>query len=97
MYKISININNNGKGFFALNQLNKTIGKIKFTLTDSELIVLDTIVLVKNHLHSIAGMLIQEIVEYARMHELKIITISKFVQKQFSNNPLLYADVWEKA
>jgi len=97
MYKISININNNGNGFFALNQLNKTIGKIEFTLTDGELILLDTIVLVKNHLHSIARMLLQEIVEYARMHELKIITISKFVQKQFSNNPLLYADVWEKA
>ena len=40
--------------------------------------------------------LINEIVDYARVHELKIITISKFVQKQFSSNPELYADVWER-
>ena len=97
MYKISININKNGEGFFSLDRANKTVGKIKFALINGELILLDTIVLIKRYLVLIGRKLLHEIVEYARMHELKIITISKFVQKHFSNNPLLYADVWEKA
>jgi uncharacterized protein len=97
MHKIIININGNGKGFFALEVRNKTIGQIKVDLEGNELKVLDTVVLVNKYLHLIGNLLLQGVVEFARMHELKIITLSKFAQQQFSNNPLLYADVWEKA
>ena len=96
-YRIDIIIRENGSGFFALKLGHKTIGQIKVSLVGNELILLDTIVLIKSSLHTIGVLLLQEVVEYARMHELKIITISKFVQKQFSSNPALYADVWEKA
>jgi hypothetical protein len=96
MNKISINIGLDYKGFFALKKGNKILGKILFSLIDHELILLDTIVRVKRYLHSIGCRLLQEVIEYARMHELKIITLSKFVQRQFSQNPALYADVWEK-
>ena len=96
MYKITVNINSNGKGSFALEIRNKTIGQIKVRLNDNELILLDTIVLVNRYLHLIGNLLLQEVVEYARMHELKIVTLSKFTQRQFSGNPALYADVWEK-
>jgi hypothetical protein len=96
MHKITVNINSNGKGSFALEIRNKTIGQIKVRLNDNELILLDTIVLVNRYLHLIGNLLLQGVVEYARMHELKIVTLSKFAQRQFSNNPALYADVWEK-
>jgi len=97
MYQVSININEEGKGSFALGSGCKTVGEIKFQLIDGELILLDTIVLRKPNLHAVGSRILKETVEYARMHELKIVTISKFVQKQFSSNPALYADVWEKA
>lgn len=97
MYQVSININEDGKGSFALDSGCKTIGEIKIQLIDGELILLDTIVPSKPNLHAIGSRILQETVEYARMHELKIVTISKFAQKQFSSNPALYADVWEKA
>ena len=97
MYQVSININEDGKGSFALGSECKTVGEIKVELIDGELILLDTIVLSKPHLHAVGSRILQETVEYARMHELKIVTISKFAQKQFSCNPALYADVWEKA
>jgi len=97
MYKVFIDIKKNGKGFFLLARKNETVGKIKFSLVDSELFILDTVVVAKRYINSIGKKLVDEIVEYARMHELKIITISKFVQRRFSNNPLSYVDVWEKA
>jgi hypothetical protein len=97
MHKINVNINEIGKGFFALRIRNKIIGQMKVDLDGNELKVLDTVVLVNKHLHLIGNLLLQGVVEYARMHELKIITLSKFAQQQFSSNPTLYADVWEKA
>ena len=97
MHKITAKINSNGKGSFALEIRNKTIGQIKIDLDGNELKVLDTVVLVNKYLHLIGNLLLQGVVEFARMHELKIITLSKFAQQQFSSNPLLYADVWEKA
>jgi hypothetical protein len=96
MYTISININMSGEGYFALNIGNKTVGRIEINLSGNELVLLDTIIHSSRYIHSVTNRLLHEIVEYARMHELKIITISKFVQKQFSSNPALYADVWEK-
>jgi len=96
MYQVSININEDGKGSFALGIDCKIVGKIKVQLIDGALILLDTIVLSRPNLHSVGKRILREIVEYARMHELKIVTITKFAQKQFSNNPALYADVWEK-
>ena len=97
MHKIIANINSKGKGFFALEIDNKTIGQIKVQLNNNELILLDTIVPVKRYLYTIRNFLLQAVVEFARMHELKIITLSKFTQQQFSSNPLIYVDVWEKA
>jgi len=97
MYRVSAHINENGKGSFALEIRNKTIGQIKVDLEGNELKVIDTVVLVNKYLHLIGNLLLQGVVEFARMHELKIITLSKFAQQQFSSNPLLYADVWEKA
>ena len=90
-------MNETGKGYFALVIENKIVGQIEVSLAGSELILFDTIVPVKRYLHSIGSRILHEVVEYARMHELKIITVSRYVQRQFSNNPALYADVWEKA
>ena len=97
MHHVSININEDGIGSFAFCTGSKTLGEIKVQLMDGELILLDIIVDSKPDLHVVGKRILREIVAYARMHELKIVTIAKFAQKQFSSNPALYADVWEKA
>ena len=97
MHRVSININEDGNGSFVLGSGCKTVGEIKVQLIDGELILLDTVVLSKPSLHSVGNRILRETVAYARMHELKIVTIAKFAQKQFSNNPASYTDVWEKA
>jgi hypothetical protein len=96
MQKIIVNINSNGKGYFALEVRNKTIGHIIVELAGNELKVLDTVVLVGRYLPLIGKLLLQGIVKYARLHELKIVAISKFVQQQFNSDPGSYADVLEK-
>ena len=97
MHRVSININEDGKGSFAFGSVCKTLGEIKVQLIDGELILLETIVLNKTNLQAIGERILRETVAYARMHELKIVTIAKFAQKQFSSNPASYTDVWEKA
>ena len=97
MYQVSININEDGKGSFAFGNGCNILGEIKIQLLDGVLILLDTIVGSKPNLHDVFQHIIWETVEYARMHELKIVTVAKVAQKQFSSNPALYADVWEKA
>jgi hypothetical protein len=97
MHKFIANIKRNGKGFFALKIRDKTVGQVSIDLYGNELKILDTEVLVSTYLYPFGNLLLQKIVEYARMRELKIIALSKFAQQQFSSNPTLYADVWEKA
>jgi len=96
MQKIIVNIKPTGKGYFALEVRNKTIGHVLVELVGKELKVLDTVVLVGRYLPLIGKLLLQGIVRYARLHELKIVAISKFVQQLFNNDPSSYADVWER-
>jgi hypothetical protein len=65
-------------------------------LAGKELKVLDPVVLVGRYLPLIGKLLLQGIVKYARLYELKIVAISKFVQQLFNSDPALYADVLEK-
>lgn len=97
MYSIEIDISERCGGFFALSVLGHQAGRIDILLHGSELILTHTTIILKKYQDLIAKKLIREVVEYAKMHELKIITISKFVQMQFSKCPAKYADVWEKA
>src|ERR1700752_371347 len=95
MNNVLININKSGHGFFSLDLGNNVTGKIRFNLHDHELIILDTIVPSRRYLDWIGSWILNDIVAYARMHELKIVALSKFVHKTFRRNPLLYVDVWE--
>ena len=97
MQKFTVNIKRNGKGFFALKIKDITVGQITIDLDGNKLKILDIVVLVNTYLRPLGNLLLQKIAEYARMRELKIITLSKFAQQLFSSNPSLYADVWEKA
>ena len=97
MQKIIVNIKPNGEGYFALEVRSKTIGHILVELAGRELKILDTVVLVGRYLPLIGNLLMQGIVKYARLHELKIVAISRFVQQLFSNDPASYADVLKKA
>src|SRR5262245_20130362 len=96
MQKIIVNIKPNGKGYFALEVRNKTIGHIIVERAGKDLKVIDAVVLVGRYLPLIGKLLMQGIVRYARLHELEIVAVSRFVQELFSSDPASYADVLEK-
>ena len=96
MHKIIVNIKSNGKGFFALEIKNKTIGHVMVERDGNELKVLDTVVLVGRYLPLIGKLLLQGIVKYARLHDLKIVAISKFLQQRFGSELASYPEVCEK-
>jgi hypothetical protein len=97
MYSIAIHISESGEDFFATEVGSRQVGKIDISLSGSELILNDTNILAKRYVRSVFKRLLHETVEFTRMHELKIVTVSRFVQKQFSSNPAKYTDVWKKA
>ena len=97
MFKIIMYFRENGKGLFSLKLGSKLIWRMKVLLVGNELMVLDSTAFIKRSYRFAGILLLEEVVAYARMHELKVIAISRFVQKLFSHNPALYADVWEKA
>ena len=96
MRKIIVNIKSDGKGYFVLEVRNKVIGRILVELAGKHLKLLDTVVLVDRYSPLIRKLLLQGIVKYARLHESKIVAISKFVQRIFNSDPAFYADVLEK-
>jgi len=97
MHKFFVNIKRNGKGFFALRVRDNTVGQITIDLDGNKLKILDTVDLAGTYLYPFRKLLLEKIVEYARMRELKIIPVSPFAQRQFSSDPASYADVWERA
>ena len=78
MHKFIANIKRNGKGFFALKVKDNIVGQMTIDLNGNELKILHTTAFVSTNSYSFGDLILQKIVEYARMHELKIITLSRF-------------------
>ena len=69
---------------------------MKVRLVGSYLVLVEMVTSVRNKLNIFGSCIILEVLQYARMHASKIITVSPFVRKKFSSYPSLYLDVLEK-
>lgn len=93
---VQIKFKRQGKGkFWIKNKLSAAVA-IHVCLNDGDLFVKTTKGLRKRKGQKLAMKVLKDVVEFARLHRLKIITSSHFVQRQFRNRPHAYADVWEK-
>ena len=82
MYSISNHINEKGKGFFALQMSGRLLGKLNIAISGNEMLLLDTTIITGGlNKNSITDFLQQGIMEYARIHELKIITVERFIRE----------------
>ena len=97
MHNFTVYINEQGVGVFSVFIKRKKVALMKIQIKDSDLIVHKTTVLAEKNTKRAAKELLNEVVEYARMHTLKVISQSKYVRMQFQKQPFTYADVWEKA
>lgn len=97
MYNVSVDIADTGEGSFVLLDSEKRAVQINITLREDVIIIRETIISARKHIRAVVSRLLYEIVEYARMHELKIITLSRTVQQRFHQHPGRYQDVWESS
>lgn len=81
MYSISTHINEKGKGFFAFKMFDNMLGKLNVIISGNEMLLLDTSITAGLNKYSITDALQQGVVEYARMHELKIVTVAEFIKE----------------
>ncbi len=96
MKKVKIRIDERGRGSFYIMDREKQAGEMDFSLNGNNLTVLHTEVSPRNKGRDLAKRLLAAVVEYARSHQLKVISLSKYVQEQFRRNIEEYADLWEK-
>ena len=68
MNEVLIDVHEDGKGLFSLDLGYNVTAQIKCHLNDGELVVLDTVVSDKRNLNWMGSWILDEIVEYARMH-----------------------------
>src|SRR5258708_2757329 len=93
---VTVKFDKRDNGRFVLVANKKTLAYMKVKLVGSYLVLVETVSSVRNKLSVFGSCLLLEVLQFARMHVLKIITISTFARKKFSSHPLLYEDVWEK-
>ncbi|MES1222048.1 MAG: hypothetical protein ABUT20_41515 [Bacteroidota bacterium] len=89
MYDISAHINENGKGFFALTMFDNILGKLNIAISGDEILLVETIVLGRLNKHFVINLLQHGIIEYAKMNELKIVTLAEFIKQQKESDILV--------
>ena len=97
MYRIFLHLNKTGNGFFALRVGSATVGRIDVNISGDELMLVDTDATDNRMLKSITQRLMHKIVEYARMNELRIVSMSNYILSQVNNNASFNANVWKRA
>ena len=96
MQEIKLNINEKGRGGFYLSENGKQLGKMEVGITEKKLIAYHTEVIEKEEGKGFAKKLLDNMVDYARSHGLKVVPLCPYVYAQFKRHPEKYADLWEK-
>ncbi len=85
-------IKENNRFFIEEDEL---VGEIKFIIEDDNILVTKTYVNPNYRGKSIARILVDSVVEFARNENKKIVPICSYVLSTFEKNPI-YLDVWNK-
>jgi uncharacterized protein len=72
------------------------MGEMVVSITGSNLTVFHTEVSTKAEGKGYAKKLLNEMADYARKNNLKVIPLCPYVHAQFKRHPLEYADIWNK-
>ena len=81
---------------FVLEENGERIAEMVVGISGNEMSVYHTEVAEKSEGQGIAKKLIDEMADYARKHELKVIPLCAYVHAQFKKHPDEYADIWKK-
>ena len=92
MEEIKLELNQRGDGAFYLLQDNVIVGKMLVGIIGNDLNVYHTEALIEGK--GFAKKLLEEMVAYAREHQLKVTAYCPYVHAQFKRHPEQYHDIW---
>jgi len=96
MNEIELKINDAGRGAFVIENAGERVAEMEILVKDSVLTVFHTEVDDSLRGKGVAGALVDNMVEYARGHNLKVVALCPYVLAQFKRHPEQFSDVWKK-
>jgi predicted GNAT family acetyltransferase len=96
MSKVQLQVNEKRRGKFFIEEDGEELGYMDVAITEKNLIAYHTEVIPKAEGKGLAKELLNNMVDYARSHHLKVIALCPYVHAQFKRHEDLYGDIWEK-
>jgi len=96
MDEIQIELNENGRGAFFMNDGDQRVAEMVFSIAGANLTVYHTEVSETLKGKGVSGKLLEKMVDYARAHSLKVIPLCPYVNLQFRRHAEQYEDIWNK-
>ena len=96
MEEVQIELNENGRGAFFVNDGVQRVAEMVFSIAGNNLTVYHTEVSEKLKGKGVSGQLLEAMVNYARAHSLKVIPLCPYVNAQFRRHSDKYKDIWNK-
>lgn len=95
MGMIKLKLNNRGHGYFLLEEDEEQLGEMEVAISGNVLTVFHTEVIPRAEGRGLASKLLNEMVEYARKNNLKVIALCPYVLAHFKHEPEKYDDIWK--
>lgn len=94
MTEIKLELDEKQHGAFNLYEDGSKIGEMVISLAADKLTVYHTGIEPAGKGKGYAKLLLEEMVQYSREHNLKVIALCPYVHAQFTKHPDTYANVW---
>lgn len=94
--EIQLKLDKNGRGAFVIERNEERLAEMEIGLDAGNLTVYHTEVSDTLKGQGIGLKLLAAMVEYARLHQLKVITLCPFVNNQFKKSSDRYSDIWNQ-
>jgi len=96
MNVIQLKLNEQGRGAFVIEEGDERVAEMVIAIINHRLIVYHTEVSDKLKGQGVAPRLLEEMVTYARNHQLKVVALCPYVLAQFKRHPEQYKDIWDQ-
>ncbi|KAA6431429.1 N-acetyltransferase [Dyadobacter flavalbus] len=96
MSEVKFNLDSSRRGAFYIEENHKKAGEMVVGLSESALTVYHTEVVPEMEGKGLAKQMLDEMVRYARTHDLQVVPLCEYVHVQFKRHPDEYKDVWKK-
>ncbi len=93
---VKLKLNEEGQGAFYAMDGEQQLGEMVVSISGNELTAHHTEVAPEAEGKGIAKKLLQELADFARKNEMKVIPLCSYVYVQFKKHPEEYADIWNK-